>query len=154
MVYFLTLGGIILWIGLIIIVPYLKSKSISLNTFGYAMFSPICHQIPSRSFFLFRHPLAVCSRCFGIYVGSLLGVLSYPLVHKFSIASLPKPRTLILVSLPIVVDTIGNFLHLWLTPNLPRFFIGILWGVILPFYFITGITDFVLSIRHKRESLI
>lgn len=150
LIYFLTLVGVIFWLGLIILVPYLKSQSINLNVFVNAIFSPICHQTPSRSFFLFGYPLAVCGRCFGIYVGFFIGVLLYPFVNGFSVESLPKARMFILVSAPIVFDTVGNFFHLWMTPIIPRFIIGLIWGLLLPFYFITGITDFFLNLRQDK----
>jgi uncharacterized membrane protein len=44
-------------------------SAVAVHTF----FSPICHQIPERSFHLFGVPLAVCARCIGIYTGATLG---------------------------------------------------------------------------------
>jgi len=35
-----------------------------------------------------------------------------------------------------------------MTPNWPRFTTGFIWGTILPFYFIIGITDYF--VREKR----
>jgi len=78
LVYFLTLCGIIIWLGVIFLAPYLKSQSSGLQAFCYGIFSPICHQNPSRSFFLFGYPLGVCARCFGIYFGFLGGTGLYP----------------------------------------------------------------------------
>lgn len=152
LIYFLTLGGTVFWLGLIILAPYLKSKSLNLNVFVNSVFSPICHQIPSRSFFLFGYPLAVCSRCFGIYVGFLIGVLLYPFLNEFSADSMPSTRIFILTSIPIVLDTGGNFFHLWMTPNIPRFIIGLIWGLILPIYFITGIADFFLNLSQTKKT--
>jgi uncharacterized membrane protein len=40
---------------------------------GYWFFSPICHQIPDRTFFLFGHPLALCARCTGLLLGISTG---------------------------------------------------------------------------------
>jgi len=39
----------------------------------YLFFKPICHQIDSRSFYIYGVKLAVCSRCSLIYLGALLG---------------------------------------------------------------------------------
>ena len=140
-IYFLTLGGILIWLGIIFLAPYLKSRSSDLSLFIYVCFSPTCHQIPSRSFFLFGYPLAVCGRCLGIYFGFLGGTVLYPFPRGFSNRNVPKARTFILISLPVVIDTMGNFFHLWMTPIWVRFFFGFLWGTILPFYFIGGLTD-------------
>jgi len=149
LVYFFTLTGIFLWVGAIFLAPYLKSQSLSLSAFIYAFFSPICHQIPSRSFFFLGSPLAVCGRCLGIYFGFLAGAAFFPLLKGFSNSSLPKTKTFIFFSLPIVLDTLGNFFHLWITSNWFRFTIGFLWGTLLPFYFIVGIVDFSLKVRKK-----
>jgi uncharacterized membrane protein len=37
---------------------------------------PICHQLPSRSFFLWGTPLALGARCFGIYSGMLATLMT------------------------------------------------------------------------------
>lgn len=148
-VYFLTLGGILLWLGIIFLAPYLKSQGSGLNIFAYLIFTPICHQIPDRSFLLFGHPLAVCARCLGIYFGFLGGMGLYVFRRGFSGTALPEVRTFVLITSPLVFDAIGNFLHLWSTPNWIRFSTGFLWGLILPFYFITGISDFF--IKRDRE---
>ncbi len=36
----------------------------------------VCHQEPSRSFFIDGHQLGVCHRCIGIYVGLFFGALA------------------------------------------------------------------------------
>jgi uncharacterized membrane protein len=38
-------------------------------------FAIVCHQRPERSFLLFGSTVAVCSRCFGIYLGAAAGLL-------------------------------------------------------------------------------
>jgi len=150
-IYFLTLGGIVILLGIIILAPYLKSKSLSLNVFVYAIFSPVCHQIPSRSFFLFGYPLAVCCRCFGVYFGFFAGALLHPFLKGFSHTTLPKAKTFIIISFPLVLDTLGNFSRLWMTDNIIRFIIGFLWGLILPFYFIAGISDYFINFRRYSK---
>jgi uncharacterized membrane protein len=153
-VYFFSLSGIVVWLGIIFLAPYLKSQQSGWNILFYSVLSPICHQVPSRSFFLLGYPLAVCGRCLGIYAGFFIGVLIYPFLKDLSNTTLPKTKTFILFSFPVVIDTLGNFLRVWMTPNLPRFIIGFLWGLMLPFYFIPGITDFFLSIGHKKEKYV
>jgi uncharacterized membrane protein len=151
LVYYLTLGGIIIWLGVIFLAPYLRSRDSSLSAFAYSVFTPICHQIPSRSFHLFGQPLAVCARCLGIYFGVLGGTGLYPLINGFSKLALPRARTFILVSLPIIIDAGGNFLHLWVSSHRIRFMTGSLWGLILPFYFIVGVSDFFLKRAQEKS---
>jgi uncharacterized membrane protein len=153
-VYFLTLAGILLWLGLIFLAPYLKSQGSGLNSFVYLIFEPICHQIPARSFFLFGHPLAVCGRCLGIYFGFLGGIGLYAFRRGFSTTALPRVRTFILATSPLIFDAMGNFFHFWNTPHWIRFLTGFLWGLILPFYFITGVSDFFINRdREKANAL-
>jgi uncharacterized membrane protein len=153
LVYAISLAGIIFWLGSIFLAPFLKAKSLFLGDFIYALFSSTCHQIPDRCFTLFGHPLAVCTRCLGIYAGFFLGTLFFPFSRNSTVRSLPKIKTFILVTGPIVLDTLGNFLSFWSTPSWARFFLGFLWGIILPFYFIIGISDaFSKKEIHKNIS--
>lgn len=48
----------------------------------YYFFSGICHQIPERSFQYYGYPMAVCSRCAGIYYGFFLSAIVYPFLIK------------------------------------------------------------------------
>jgi uncharacterized membrane protein len=149
LIYLLTLCSIIVWLGIIFLAPYLKSQASALQAFCYGIFTPICHQNPSRSFLFLGYPLGVCARCLGIYFGFLGGMGLYPFLKKPSNLTLPRARIFILMSLPIVIDAAGNFLLIWTTPNWPRFAAGFIWGTILPFYFITGLADYFT--REKRK---
>lgn len=144
-VYLSTGGAVVLWLGAIVWAPYLRSHSSPWQVFVYAVFSPVCHQIEARSFLLFGQPLAVCSRCLGIYIGCLVGIGIYPFLRGFDRVEIPRTDVFIYLSSPIIIDTIGNFAGLWNTANLARFAAGLLWGPILPFYFIKGLADLLLS---------
>jgi len=144
-VYILAISIIIIWITAIFLAPYLRNRAWPGYIFIYSLFSPICHQNPARSFFIFGYPLAVCSRCLGIYIGFLGGVIIYPLFRGFSSLSLPRTKYFLALSLPIGVDTLGNFFRLWSTSNWPRFVLGFVWGIILPFYFITGLAELITA---------
>lgn len=151
-VYSVTLTALLVWIGLIFLAPGLKSRSPLLSRIIYAVFSPVCHQNSSRCFSLDGYPLAVCARCLGIYTGSLVGMLIYPAARGFKSVSLPPTKLFIILSAPIAIDTVGNFFLIWSTPGWIRFFFGWLWGLILPFYFITGVVDFLVSLNRRRNS--
>jgi uncharacterized membrane protein len=141
LVYLVTLIGTLAWLGAIVLAPYLRSRGIPLAKLIYFCFSPVCHQIPERSFSAFGYPMAVCARCLGIYSGFLAGMGVYPLLRGFSKVRLPKAKIFLAVSLPIVADTVGNLLGLWATTDVLRLATGILWGMILPFYFVTGLAE-------------
>ena len=150
--YLFTLLGIVFWIAAIFLAPYLKNLASPINKIIYYSFSKICHQAESRCFFIFGNQMAVCSRCLGIYIGFLAGTLYYPVIRGFRILSLPKHKTFLLTTVPIGIDFIGNFFFLWSTAGWLRFFFGFIWGTVLPFYFITGIADFILNLNfHSKK---
>jgi uncharacterized membrane protein len=147
LVYGLTAAGTLAWLAGIFLAPYLRAHNMSSAALIYALYSPVCHQLASRSFFAWGCPLAVCARCLGIYLGFAAGVASYPFVRGLRRVSLPSSVVFLLVSAPIVADTVGHFLRLWMTPPGLRLATGILWGTILPYYFITGFAELRLSRR-------
>jgi len=149
-VYLLTAAGSIVWLAAIFIAPWLAGRSHGrAAAFVYAVFSPVCHQIPERCFLFHGHPLAVCGRCLGIYAGFAAGLLLYPLVRGFSTLRLPSARVFFLLSLPMALDAVGGILGLWASPIGLRFATGAVWGALLPFYFVTGVSDLVLTRRRR-----
>jgi uncharacterized membrane protein len=144
-VYGLMLAGIVVWFAAILLAPYLRSRGSGLAPSLYACFAPLCHQIPGRSFRLFGQPLAVCARCFGIYMGFLAGAAAYPWIRGFSRLRLPDTRLFLALTAPIAVDAAANLLRIWSLDNFLRFLTGLAWGTILPFYFMTGIGELVNS---------
>ena len=153
-VYFLTLLGIFLWLAAVFAAPYLESQSSSCSRLIYMIFSPTCHQIPSRCLTLYGNPLAVCTRCLGIYLGFFLGTCLYPVLRGLPSESLPEARILIFMSVPIVIDTAANILSLWASPHGLRLATGMIWGSILPFYFIPGFTDIFKKVELSDEKTI
>ena len=149
-IYLATFLGTVAWLGAIVLAPYLRSRGHgAAASFLYALFAPVCHQIPGRSFRLAGFPLAVCGRCLGIYVGFLAGLLGYPwidrLTSKRSLGTgprrygLPKPRVFLAFSLPIGLDFAAGLIGLWDSTNAVRFATGAAWGALLPFYFLPGV---------------
>jgi uncharacterized membrane protein len=54
--------------------PLLSNAGFSLAAVMLTLFfSPICHQDPARSFWLFGGPIAACARCLGMYLGAAAG---------------------------------------------------------------------------------
>ncbi len=147
-IYTVSFFCLLLWISAIFITPFLKSYSPTWSDFLYSIFSPVCHQISERCFFLFGFPLAVCTRCLGIYIGCLLGMILFPIIHGFSSPKIPKIRIFILFTVPIALDTFSNFFSIWNTTPWLRFTIGFIWGVILPFYLVSGLSEAFQNKKH------
>jgi uncharacterized membrane protein len=145
-----TTTAFLLWLGGIGLAPYLKSRASPWAGLVYSLYSPVCHQVADRSLLCFGQPLAVCARCTGIYLGFLLGLVLYPVLRGWRRQTLPAARSFLIVSAPILLDTAANFLRFWNTGAAVRLATGVLWGTILPFYFIPGMADLFLSRRKKR----
>lgn len=142
-IWFLTVCGTAVWLAAIFLAPWLASRgAANAARFVYAVFSPVCHQIPARCFVFHGHPLAVCGRCLGIYVGFAVGLALYPFVRGFSRLALPPARLFLLLTLPIALDAAAGILGIWGSPIGLRFTTGFAWGTVLPFYFVTGIADY------------
>ena len=150
-IWALTFGGALVWMAMIFLAPWLAARGAAgAARVLYAVFAPVCHQIADRCFMLNGQPLAVCGRCLGIYAGFLVGLVLYPLIRGFSRPALPRARTLALVTLPLALDGLAGILGISQSPIGLRFATGVLWGAILPFYFVAGLADLV---RTRRERL-
>ena len=111
----------------------------------YRAFSPLCHQLPERSYFIDGHKFAVCSRCTGIYAGFAFTLLLYPLVRSLRNTSTPPRRFLILAALPLAIDFSVTFFGFWENTHTSRLLTGALLGSVAVFYVMPGIVD--LSLR-------
>jgi uncharacterized membrane protein len=151
-VYLLTAAGTAVWLAAVFAAPWLAGRgAFGAARFLYSVFSPVCHQIPSRCFVLQGYPLAVCGRCLGIYAGFAAGLALYPFVRGFSRPALPKALTLLLMTGPIALDATAGIAGVWSSPIAVRFATGFVWGILLPFYFIAGVSDF-LATRKVRAA--
>jgi uncharacterized membrane protein len=140
-IWFLVLLGGFMWNAALFAAPLLRHEAPVVSALIYAAFSPVCHQLPERSLYIHGFPLAVCSRCLGIYLGFSVGTILYPFLRRFSRPFLPATSIFVLVSLPIGLDTAGNFLGLWACPTGLRLAASLIWGWVLPFYLITGLYE-------------
>jgi len=152
-VYLPTVAGTLVWISAIFLAPYLANRGAEgAARFIYAAFSPVCHQIPERCFLFHGHALAVCGRCLGIYAGFAAGLAFYPFVRGFKKLALPSARIFLLLTFPMALDAGAGILGLWKSPIGLRFATGAVWGTILPFYFVTGVTDLIVTRKIRAEA--
>lgn len=152
-IYALTAAGTVLWLAAIFLAPWLAAKgAVGPARVLYAFFRPVCHQIADRCVMLAGHPLAVCGRCLGIYAGFAAGLAVYPFVRGSRAAALPRPTVFLLSILPLAVDGVGGVLGLWKSPLGLRFATGLVWGAVLPFYFVAGLADLAASRRRRRAA--
>lgn len=67
----------------------------------FLLYSPLCHQLPERSFFVGRYQVCYCHRCTALYTTiALTGLLYGALRWRFQISN----RLLAWAAVPILVD--------------------------------------------------
>lgn len=99
-------------------------------------FAMLCHQLPERSYWINGQPMAVCSRCFGIYAGFALSWFLLPLWSVGDVgAKLPIKKIVLATVLINFFDIIGNALGFWGNTLVSRLILGWLvgWTVVLLF---------------------
>lgn len=77
-------------------------------------------------------------------------MILYPIIQEFADTMIPKIRIFVLFTSPIAIDTLGNFFSIWKTTPWLRFTTGFIWGVILPFYFVSGLSDAWIRMKTKN----
>ena len=139
---------VLVWISCIVSYPLLRAASgdstlVSLLARAYGR---VCHQLDDRSFHIAGHPLAVCSRCFGIYVGYLAGLIVYPLTRSLTKTELPHRLWLIVALVPIAVDFAGGFLGIFENTLASRALTGLIAGAAGAFYTLPGLVSLAASL--------
>lgn len=150
-IYFIFLSLVIIWCFLIVLAPLLAAKGHTFTSgLVYFGFSKVCHQMASRSFFLFGHQLAVCSRCTGIYAGFLISSLAF-----FPIYFILKKEKITRISAGFfwtaLVFLTADFLSGYTALNntfLSRFLSGFFIGIIAVFFVLPPI----MQIGEKRNN--
>lgn len=144
------------WLGLIFCPPQLMAAGHWLSaTILYRGFSAVCHQIPERSFHLHNFPLAVCSRCTGIYAGFALGLMLYPFARSLREEAMPHRRRLWLAAAPMLIDFGGGVSGLFTNTFFSRTATGALLGSVAAFYllpaFLSTFRNFSTEIHLWRK---
>lgn len=102
--YWWLVAGCAATVAAILAAPMAMLEGWASSGLLYAIFHQVCHQLPERSFHLFGHPLAVCHRCFGLYLGALVGLVAWPMLDGLRRRLLERPRLVALFVVPLVVD--------------------------------------------------
>ncbi len=149
--YSFILGLSFLWCGLLFAAPLLADGSAFSRKIAAVItifYAPICHQTVERSFQIIGHPLAVCSRCTGIYLGFLGGVIIYPFLRGWKKHTPPVRSLLVILIIPSLVDFLFfrrgiSDVHLFL-----RALTGIILGGGIAFFVIPALFS-LIKIRKK-----
>lgn len=150
LIYGAILALATLWLGVIFAAPALAAEGQpAAAAFLYRSLSGICHQIPGRSFHFHGHPLAVCSRCTGLYAGFLLGLLALPLFRSLKETQFPRREFLLFAAVPVSVDFALGFLGLWQNTFFSRTLTGALFGFATAFYLLPGFVATFIEYRSR-----
>ncbi|HOP08716.1 MAG TPA: DUF2085 domain-containing protein [Candidatus Methanofastidiosa archaeon] len=136
-VYLLALGAEIVWLMGIISAPLLKSWGLDATSDNlYSVYRTVCHQRVERSLFIFGEKMAVCSRCFGIYLGLLIGTFLMPIYNKIENPRIPDFKVVLLSLVPLAVDGVTQLAGFRESTNELRLVTGFLFGIIFISYFL------------------
>lgn len=96
-------GAAALYAGLPWLSPLAKASGHPLlGALLFSLYTPLCHQLPERSFFVYGHQVAFCHRCAAMYGSIVLAGLLFALLrHRLRPTSLKVAGLLLL---PITVD--------------------------------------------------
>ncbi len=145
-VWIITTIVVLVWVGSIVAAPLLGLSSV------YSFFSYLCHQIPERTLHLAGHPLAVCSRCFGVYFGLIAGIAAYPLWRRVEEVE-PISRVWLFLSLiPISVDWALTAFGIWENTQISRFLTGTVLGVACATFIVPAVVEITRNSTGRRLS--
>jgi uncharacterized membrane protein len=122
-----------------------------LHFFGKA----ICHQIKERSLLVSGVTLSVCARDTGIYLGifsTLVYLILFKRNTKLTIPSTKVSFFLLLFMVPMMVDGIGSYSHLFESNSIQRLVTGIGFGYVLP-YFLYPLLS-AKALEHNSEPVV
>jgi uncharacterized membrane protein len=117
----------------------------------YECFAPVCHQNPSRSFFLFGYKWAVCHRCSGIYFG--LFVASLLPCDMTAFVSQPCWRRvwIFCATMPLLLDVFLPFTGLWHNTPASRLATGWLFGAMLSSLLTPALAELIQAAQRRRS---
>lgn len=126
---------------------YLGQEGIAKYIYGFYGIS--CHQIPSRSFFIFDHQIAICARCLSFFSSMLAFGL---LVSLKSVQSLDR-RIAFILALPIIVDVLLQTLGIKESTNLLRVTTAVLLSLSVSFYIYPRIKASIECFTENTEEI-
>lgn len=135
---FLFFALILLWsLGIFVefLIPYFNNLALFYPSLKF-LYSHVCHQQPEKIISIEGHNLLVCSRCTGIYIGSLI---SSALILFIRINKINGIKYLLLAVTPMIVDVILYTFGFYSYSKEIAFFTGVLFGIVGIAYIYNGI---------------
>ncbi|WP_191270574.1 DUF2085 domain-containing protein [Neobacillus kokaensis] len=104
-----------------------------LHFFGRA----ICHQLEERSLLASGEVLSVCARDTGIYIGIFSSLIYLHISKRKTNITIPTVKWsffLLLLMVPMIIDGLGSYTHLFESSNMRRLITGTGFGLVLPYF--------------------
>lgn len=153
-VWAVGLALVFIWVLLILLAPIAKASNLGLSSPIYSFFSFICHQQPDRSFHILGEQFAVCSRCFGVYFGLLLGFAVYPFWRNIDVIE-PLPRVWLFLSIiPITIDWSLTFFGIWENTHISRVITGLILGVACATFIIPVLVEITRNMTRRKGTFV
>ena len=100
-------------------------------------FAPVCHQIPDRSPHIDGVALAVCHRCYGVYLGLPLAALAFLLFSRLMVSK-KYLRIALFASLALLaLDWGAPLLGIWHNTAGTRMITGLMFGGVAGWYLVS-----------------
>jgi len=141
----------VIWVFVIVLAPLAAANDwANVSQPIYKFFSFLCHQDEARSFHLYEHAFAVCSRCFGIYAGLAAGAFVYPFLRRIEDTE-PFPRFwLFLAMIPMAIDWSLGFFEILENTHFSRFLTGVILGAVCGVFIVPAIIEVSEFLSNKR----
>jgi uncharacterized membrane protein len=142
-----TVAAAVLFCAGILAAPLLEAGGHAAGSWLRWLYGPLCHQLARRSLELAGHPLTVCARCTGLYLGGLLGLVVSVAAGWGGRVPAPRRSWLIVAVLPTALDFLVKGLG-----NGPRLGVALPAGVALGVFLGIGLNDLGRMMRPDRPS--
>ena len=162
--YVLYVLVLLAFVSSLFVVPFLSSNSETseLGKGAFILYRPMCHQLPSRSLFVFGEQMPVCSRDFGVYFGMLAGALAFTLLYGARGAKLLPLWIFIGAMVPIGIDggaqLVSGYLLLpvigtYESTNPVRVATGLFMGFVMSFYALPLLNGAWVGLRKDMQRM-
>jgi uncharacterized membrane protein len=125
--WIVALVGTVALVVLVILPPLVGGR---LGALIVAAFSAVCHQLPERTMHVAGMPLAVCSRCVGIYAGLASGVALYAVGRPSEVIAAHAPMALVVALAVPGIDWLAGVAGWWQSGHVIRLATGAVFGYV------------------------
>ena len=141
---------VVIWTAGVVLAPWLIAHDAVIGHWLRWLYRPGCHQIADRCLDLGFGPMAVCARCFGLYLGGTLALLWTTLRNR---SGRPRPIWLAVVAVPTVIDFAAGQLGLPSMGNWARFGTALPLGLVAGLFFGDALLEIVrVNSAHKPNN--